>query len=420
MSTTNSTSHSQSITGLTNASTNTRYIRCRVENTGNQNSYSEYSSNASTTFYVRTATPAEPTVSPSQGSTVPTGTTTITVQSNGATCTWGTSSGSYPNSSGTTRSTAQGTNWIYYSCVAGSGSTQSEARTGSWYYYGQAPSMQSFTAANCTAMATNDVVRRTDSRDGQEYRIKKMPDGKCWMIDNLKYAPPTGHIPPALDARGERSGFQQTVNPAQCLSYTGGCDNNSNLNVARWADPTTWYAHQNLDARAYCSGTTNMPQDTATKCGYTYSWTGATYGVGVNDRINGNPGTGSTINGSICPNNSNVGNTGDANSPWKIPSSYSSYTGFTGDIVMLDRAFGGNGYYTQNAPMADASWRHSGSFEGVYSYDGTSGFYLGSTVGQDAANYSHGWSAGIIIRLSDRVGAGGNNTYGAVRCVLTP
>ncbi len=44
--------------------------------------------------------------------------------------------------------------------------------------------MQGF---NCSSLANvGDSVVLTDSRDGNEYTVKKLKDGKCWMIDNLR------------------------------------------------------------------------------------------------------------------------------------------------------------------------------------------------------------------------------------------
>ncbi len=37
----------------------------------------------------------------------------------------------------------------------------------------------------CGKMTTNQIVTLTDSRDNHEYKVKKLPDGKCWMIQNL-------------------------------------------------------------------------------------------------------------------------------------------------------------------------------------------------------------------------------------------
>ena len=136
MATTGGTIHTHTITGLTNGTSHTRFVRCRA---GSGDTISDFTSNVSVTFHVRTATPAVPTVSPANGQRVATGTTTITVTSPGATCRWGTSANNITNASGTTRTTTAGNNTLFYSCTAGSGNTISEARTGSWTYIGVPP-----------------------------------------------------------------------------------------------------------------------------------------------------------------------------------------------------------------------------------------------------------------------------------------
>ncbi len=47
--------------------------------------------------------------------------------------------------------------------------------------------MDTFTSDYCTnSMTEGQTLTLTDSRDGNEYRVRKLADGKCWMIDNLK------------------------------------------------------------------------------------------------------------------------------------------------------------------------------------------------------------------------------------------
>jgi uncharacterized protein (TIGR02145 family) len=51
-------------------------------------------------------------------------------------------------------------------------------------------SMQTFGAAAAACKAAiqqGQVIVLLDSRDDQKYRVKKMPDGNIWMIDNWKY-----------------------------------------------------------------------------------------------------------------------------------------------------------------------------------------------------------------------------------------
>ena len=48
--------------------------------------------------------------------------------------------------------------------------------------------MQTFTSSTCSAMPMGKAEQWTDARDNKQYRIKKMLDNKCWMIDNLAYS----------------------------------------------------------------------------------------------------------------------------------------------------------------------------------------------------------------------------------------
>ena len=47
--------------------------------------------------------------------------------------------------------------------------------------------LQAVTPYQCAAMAYGDVITLRDARDDKQYRIKKMPDNKCWLLDNLAY-----------------------------------------------------------------------------------------------------------------------------------------------------------------------------------------------------------------------------------------
>ena len=42
--------------------------------------------------------------------------------------------------------------------------------------------MQDF---DCSSLSANEITTLVDSRDNHEYKVKKLPDGKCWMINNL-------------------------------------------------------------------------------------------------------------------------------------------------------------------------------------------------------------------------------------------
>ena len=47
---------------------------------------------------------------------------------------------------------------------------------------------QSFTVAQCSNLATNEIIALTDTRDGITYAVAKLNDGNCWTIENNRYA----------------------------------------------------------------------------------------------------------------------------------------------------------------------------------------------------------------------------------------
>jgi hypothetical protein len=46
--------------------------------------------------------------------------------------------------------------------------------------------MQTFTQAQCNNLNTYESKTLTDNRNNQNYTIRKLPDNKCWMVNNLK------------------------------------------------------------------------------------------------------------------------------------------------------------------------------------------------------------------------------------------
>jgi hypothetical protein len=120
-------------------------------------------------------------------------------------------------------------------------------------------SMQTFGAngAVCKAamkqgqvIVLNDPRGNSDSPNGQKYRVKKMPDGNVWMIDNLKLGSTTSTT---------------ALTPADTnisSNYTLPTINTTNNN----ADP---------GGTEYCSSTGTvwtLVSGSLTGCGYMYNW----------------------------------------------------------------------------------------------------------------------------------------------------
>ena len=195
--------------------------------------------------------------------------------------------------------------------------------------------MQGFTAAQCQALpiydGTNDSALRTltDNRDGttRSYRIAKLADNKCWMLDNLKLGKTTGTT---------------TLTPANTNIAT-------NFTLPQLI--TTGTASYDIP-----QATGPVPGDTgngATNYGYLYNWPAATAG----ETRTTMPGGSGNAQYSICPKN------------WRLPTGgYNADRSNTvGDFPDLDRAFGGTGQYAESGEANIAKWQNTGPFKGVFS-----------------------------------------------------
>jgi hypothetical protein len=272
------------------------------------------------------------------------------------------------------------------------------------YYNTAYPTLQSATKAACPTTAA--IYR--DTRDSQLYYTKKMADGKCWMVDNLKYA-----------------GYGTRVNSGY-LTVNGNSGNaaTGNYDVAKYVDPVFVSA----TARDYCTGTAKMPANTVTKCGYLYNWYAATYGTGLASITND-----VNVTGSICPNNNNSGNATSTGAGWRVPMEIPSAPTNLGDFYSLDVALGGTGggrTDSNTEAYLATRWIYSGAWQGIYiggygsglsTLPGVLGAYWTSKAGSPSVSSDEAsileyrndiwWFHPTSTRIYKRVGE-------SVRCVL--
>lgn len=263
--------------------------------------------------------------------------------------------------------------------------------------------MSSFTGVDCGSLSVGDIVSLTDERNGQTYRIKKMQDEKCWMVDNLKYA-------------GEANTDLANVDGTYGLVY------NNDSSKYNTVDGTDTQSTDNSDkalynnpmSRSYCYGTSI--QSSYTKCGYLYNWYAATAGTGTYATST----RGTNVSGSICP-------TG-----WRLPSASSDGSTATGDgtsytaadFAVLNASMNAGSLTTGSTSTSYyAGWQYSGAWSGVFSglwangfsYQGSEGYYWSSTANSSTnARYLTFSSSSVYpSSLSDRKYVGF-----AVRCVM--
>lgn len=202
------------------------------------------------------------------------------------------------------------------------GNTTTEVRT-----------MQDFTAENCLAMDTYQVATLTDERNNQSYRIRKMPDNKCWMIDNLKYA---GESNTDLANSDGTYGiiFNNSAGAYNTQNGQNTPINDYNYNKAFYNNPASQsYCHSSAIDNSY------------TGCGFFYNWYAATAGTGVYDTSAPNI----NVSGSICP------------SGWNLPSGTSDGITPTGT---------GSSYAMADYPVLNASLFNNSLTTGTYISEG--------------------------------------------------
>jgi uncharacterized protein (TIGR02145 family) len=275
--------------------------------------------------------------------------------------------------------------------------------------------MQSFTSAMCKAMDTYTTQVLSDTRNSQDYRIRKMPDGNCWMIDNLKLA---NYTLTSADSNVTAS-FTIPASPVQnssthgngtCVGGTASasgsyltCDGTSTQSTTN--TPFIAYSDPSGTENSYydnCVNQNNISENSLTNCGYLYNWYTATAGTGSYSLSSGN------ATSSICP------------AGWNLPTGGSS-----GQFAVLNNAMatGSTSASTIDSATTRPNWRYNGPFEGSlsgfyysgFSSAGSNGYYWSSSASSSTSAYNllFGYS-GVYPSNSSF-----NKSHGfAVRCVL--
>lgn len=274
------------------------------------------------------------------------------------------------------------------------------------------------------------TVIMTDSRNNQDYRVRRLQDGKCWMIDNLKLATPgaeliltpydtnipegTNFTMPAIAITTVAERATNGICADEIISGTGNyltCDGTADQSITNntliaYVDPSS--TARCLNNTASNGDTVSYSTDSQTKCGYLYNWYTATAGTGTYGMISGDSAT-----ASICP----VG--------WRLPNAGSGTAAMTNEFAVLNGAMAGN---TNPTLTSDATtqpnWYSDGSFPATYAGYWADGFgqqgYGGLYWSVSAYSNTH---AGPLNLYYSSVQPGNNkNTFKrsglSIRCVL--
>ncbi len=272
----------------------------------------------------------------------------------------------------------------------------------------QITTMQELSGYACANTPAGTIKSLRDTRDGTYYRVKKMADGNCWMVDNL-----------ALDLTANYAGKPSWGTVPVTVSGTTAFANN--------------VPQQILNNNTANQG--QIPNNGSAKASYLYNWCAALADTSsacaasiaatqYNTVINGVRDTSGTATSQpavtgICP------------APFRLPkggpeATSSSATTTANELVKLDIAIGGTGISRSDTntlslflgtAAVETNWL--GVFSG-FSYSsglvnqGSSGHW-GSSTASSATQALYLYSSGSYVYPA----GGSNRNFGfAVRCVL--
>ena len=251
-------------------------------------------------------------------------------------------------------------------------------------------------------MNNGDVTALSDDRDSNTYAVAKLADGKCWLIENMRYKPTTGT---------ETTSFDTTNPGSQQYSLT---------NIDRTKDPlavspnqgSPYYQWYSYGGQYSWLSSINTTTNNSSRF-YNYNTSSSSYTT-TGTTMAARNATNAVKNANICP------------AGWRLPRvAYNGYidanAGSNSDFLYLNKALNGS-YSTTPTSAGSNNWRKypnnfvfAGRWVGANANNrGTYGCYWSSSV--DGSNYAYNLNLG-----STSVAPATNlKRYGfSVRCVYS-
>ena len=203
--------------------------------------------------------------------------------------------------------------------------------------------MQGFDDNMCAAMSTGSSVTLTDTRDGNTYTVRKLADGNCWMVDNLK-----------LQGR--------TISSADSNLPSGDTISIPSSSTADWCTDATQACYEQLMTLDATDTSISGQSSAQSSYGVYYNWYTATATYGAYDTTSGD------VAYSVCPKG------------WRLPKGGSS-----GEFQSLYTEYpSASGMLSSTGPAFVLSGYRSGS--STYG-QGSDGYYWSSTANNNNFAY---------------------------------
>ena len=264
-------------------------------------------------------------------------------------------------------------------------------------------------------------ITMIDKRDNQEYTIRKLADGNCWMTENLRYGINLDNTPHPWNSTTDPSLTDTNANTTKMADLTTSqiCTTNSDCKNPNGSDVTAFSSGAINYTRPYIgifdANAIDTVDNTGTKYGVLYNYCAASGGIVCTSSAQAD-----TI-GSICPKG------------WKMPGMSGTTTGLDSlpysptetdgsvdtldNLVSLYNAGGEGASYYQNAVARPLSFLRSGYFlDGTLHRGGSNGGVWWST--KALSNYAQ-FDLALYGGATRR--SGNSKFYAfAIRCVLAP
>ena len=248
----------------------------------------------------------------------------------------------------------------------------------------------------CTNTQTGVTALLKDSRDQKEYRVRKLKDGKCWMIDNLRLG--TAGTALTLTTADSNVSSTKTI-PAANIVNSGTTSWTSNYQ-------STYHIYNREDATfTETTDDKGVYYDVSgNDYGNLYTWYTATAGSGTTQA------QGTNVSESICPKG------------WALPqnasgagSFYTLYnTYYNSQSLMTTKA-------AKNSTVADRGpeFKLAGYYGGGAEYAGSEGYYWSRTAYGKNGSYYRAYV--LYLDTSSVYPQGGRGQYNgnSVRCIAS-
>ena len=258
--------------------------------------------------------------------------------------------------------------------------------------------MQSVTSFDLATLMPNegDTTTLEDARDGQEYTIAKLADGKYWMLENLRLGSSTDNLILTSNDTNITSTVGSWTLPKSSTTcfYTSSCTNGAGASGTGYTVPAINTDSKDTLVTSYGTAATNGQA----KVGVYYNYCAAVAGD-PNLCVESNSSSNASSDRDICPKG------------WKLPTTGSSNNSAGSYYYLYNTSYSANHTNFRNALSTPLSGLFS---DGWARYQGSGGNFWSATRNNNTSMYYLYVNSSYVNPAYDN-----NRYYGnSIRCLL--